>query len=1010
MRKIAILVFLAIFCTLGINGTAAKMLHGEYFCGEDPGKGNATSFVWNVSDWNTNLNQLLSDCSKANQGLTSVGVRVTSGTGSWSNTVQINMPEDAPGVVGSVYVGLAEYFFGFQDPGEGNGDFILAVDNNFDGLVEELLRSEPTWYETSGPTLFSIRAMDESGIWSALFRNVIFPQGANAQMNLIAQGDSIQVCPNQEVLLNFSGSMNAQILWFDNSASTSISFVPSSEGYYQVQSDVGGMQILDSIFISFFPVENVSVTPSGNLVHCGMDDILTEANIIDGVEYQWYQNNIPLLDEVSYQFFIPQAGSYRVGITNVHGCQSLSEEILVSDLTPITQVEIVLSTNQICQGEIIEMSVVSPQNVSSNPIVQWYKNGQILANATALVYSTDNVASGDYFSCVYQNNYNYNGCNAAFSAPSQNSLPVMVQPLLNWYTDGDADGFGDPNQLVQACLEPLGVVTNALDCDDTNNACNPTATESCFNNIDDNCNGQIDENCSIPGCTNPSACNFNPAATEEDNSCYFSQPETCNGQDDNCNGLVDEGLMVADINPIDVVSSLYPICAGTSIQSANLNNGLNTLAIDGNGNDLWFRFSAQHNLIRIGLSAAMGDNELRLYAVNEEGCIQLLMTEHEMTTGNQTLISDALSQGQNYYLAIHHVGGFINPSAKICFNHLTASSCDHYYSNYSGVYTNVCNSFKAQYRANAVSYTFDVLSAIQNGNNLSVAPWSYTTNTASSVVARLGMILPANHGAFPITYTMRVPVLYSLPDALGNMTSVFALSSGNCTATLNAEPTIALRSTDRCPISKSITGTIAPDRTVCGSMRYDWEFTQVLPTLGTAQVVQGGAYASAFFLSNIPGVSIGKTYSVRVRPVHASGIAGNWGTAHCMRIGSAGMILQSENQNESDASIESRVSSISIYPNPTTTGSFVLQYNGIRRGEWIFTQEPTASESTIAQDPNTTESAVTKELVMLDITGKVVFKTNVVIDSNPIEIKFGDLASGLYVVMVGDERMRLVVE
>ena len=194
--------------------------------------------------------------------------------------------------------------------------------------------------------------------------------------------------------------------------------------------------------------------------------------------------------------------------------------------------------------------------------------------------------------------------------------------------------------------------------------------------------------------------------------------------------------MVADINPIDVVSSLYPICAGTSIQSANLNNGLNTLAIDGNGNDLWFRFSAQHNLIRIGLSAAMGDNELRLYAVNEEGCIQLLMTEHEMTTGNQTLISDALSQGQNYYLAIHHVGGFINPSAKICFNHLTASSCDHYYSNYSGVYTNVCNSFKAQYRANAVSYTFDVLSAIQNGNNLSVAPWSYTTNTASSVVAR----------------------------------------------------------------------------------------------------------------------------------------------------------------------------------------------------------------------------------------------------------------------------------
>ena len=79
--------------------------------------------------------------------------------------------------------------------------------------------------------------------------------------------------------------------------------------------------------------------------------------------------------------------------------------------------------------------------------------------------------------------------------------------------------------------------------------------------------------------------------------------------------------------------------------------------------------------------------------------------------------------------------------------------------------------------------------------------------------------------------------------------------------------------------------------------------------------------------------------------------------------------------------------SYAIYPNPTTTGSFVLQYN----------EEGTGDEEM-------------KGLVMLDITGKVVFKTNVVLNSNPIEIKFGDLASGVYVVLVGDERMRLIVE
>ncbi len=73
-------------------------------------------------------------------------------------------------------------------------------------------------------------------------------------------------------------------------------------------------------------------------------------------------------------------------------------------------------------------------------------------------------------------------------------------------------------------------------------------------------------------------------------------------------------------------------------------------------------------------------------------------------------------------------------------------------------------------------------------------------------------------------------------------------------------------------------------------------------------------------------------------------------------------------------------------------------------------QEPSTTESTVAQQPSTTESNSAQELVMLDITGKVVHQQQVVLNDNPIEIKFGDLASGVYVVMVGGERLRLVVD
>ncbi len=582
------------------------------------------------------------------------------------------------------------------------------------------------------------------------------------------------------------------------------------------------------------------------------------------------------------------------------------------------------------------------------------------------------------------------------------SITITVNPLLTWYADADADGFGNPDDVVQDCNQPQGYITDNTDCNDEDAATYPGAAEICDNNRDENCDG-VDSLCfvAILGCTDVNACNFNPDANTEDGSCILPQPETCNGLDDNCNGQIDEGLSAAAINAVSATTALYPVCSGNSIRSANLNNGANSAVIEGSGNDLWYSFTALYNTFRAGLSAASGDNDVRLYTMTPGGCLELIETEHETTNGNQTLLSDQLIVGQTYYVAVHNISGPMNASAKICFNHLTGSSCDHYYSNNTGIYSSVCNSFKAQYRANAVAYTFDILSATQNNVNQNITPWSYTTTSASTVVARLGALLPANQGTAPVVYTLKVPVLYSLFDAAGNFENLFAQATTTCTVTLNAETTIALRSSDRCPMNKPITGNIAPDRTVCGAMRYDWEFTEVLPNPGTAQVVQGGAYASVFFLSNIPGITVGKTYNVRVRPVHSSGTVGQWGSVQCLRMGAAGMMNHPGSAdaeppllpNHRDAyAAEGEMDALyAIYPNPTSTGSFVLQYN----------EQETGNEETSDEER--------RELVMMDITGKVVFKTNVVLNGNIAEIHFGDLDSGLYLVDFGGERSRLQV-
>ena len=64
--------------------------------------------------------------------------------------------------------------------------------------------------------------------------------------------------------------------------------------------------------------------------------------------------------------------------------------------------------------------------------------------------------------------------------------------LQEWYADEDADGFGNPDIIIEACEPFAGVSSNGTDCDDTDEDVYPGAPEEC-NGIDDNCDGTIDE-------------------------------------------------------------------------------------------------------------------------------------------------------------------------------------------------------------------------------------------------------------------------------------------------------------------------------------------------------------------------------------------------------------------------------------------------------------------------------------------------------------------------------------
>jgi hypothetical protein len=63
-----------------------------------------------------------------------------------------------------------------------------------------------------------------------------------------------------------------------------------------------------------------------------------------------------------------------------------------------------------------------------------------------------------------------------------------------WFVDADADAYGDPTESTAACDAPAGHVANDDDCDDTDAAVSPAATELCDPaDLDEDCDGLADD-------------------------------------------------------------------------------------------------------------------------------------------------------------------------------------------------------------------------------------------------------------------------------------------------------------------------------------------------------------------------------------------------------------------------------------------------------------------------------------------------------------------------------------
>jgi len=143
----------------------------------------------------------------------------------------------------------------------------------------------------------------------------------------------------------------------------------------------------------------------------------------------------------------------------------------------------------------------------------------------------------------------------------------------SWYTDADADGYGDASGVTQTCTQPTGTSALGTDCDDTDPAVNPGASEVC-NSIDDDCDGDIDDADSsvdlstgstwyidgdsdgygdaastVSACSLPAgASSLSTDCDDTDSAVHPAASEVCNSVDDDCDGDIDDADSSVDLS------------------------------------------------------------------------------------------------------------------------------------------------------------------------------------------------------------------------------------------------------------------------------------------------------------------------------------------------------------------------------------------------------------------------------------------------------------------------------
>ncbi|WP_297518517.1 T9SS type A sorting domain-containing protein [Flavobacterium sp.] len=392
MKKIIVLITV---CSQLVWAQNRNLTAAEYFWGTiDPGFGNGTVLTAEDGAFNEAVESVIATYTniQTTVGPVLFNIRVKDANNQWGPTFKKAVfVNDNTFTTRQIKLTKFEYFFGNFDPGEGNGTPIVAFDGALDEAVETVFRTQATWDIANGPVLFNIRSRDVNNLWGPLFKKTVFPFGANPNAQLIAEGDSIEICQGSSVTLTYNGPNGYTPTWFDGSQGNTVTFTPTQAGSFTVTATLENSTYTDAINIIFKPQPISSITPSGQVLVCGSSNFSLQANTGTGLSYQWFLNGNPITNATNATHLPTAVGSYSVRVTDAaSSCSKLSNPTVLSTTFTPQPSGIV----NFCGSQIL-----SVPSGSSNSY-QWRKDNVNITGANSNTYTA---SQPGVYTCVITN-------------------------------------------------------------------------------------------------------------------------------------------------------------------------------------------------------------------------------------------------------------------------------------------------------------------------------------------------------------------------------------------------------------------------------------------------------------------------------------------------------------------------------------------------------------------------------------------------------------------------------